>query len=170
MSQFLLPHVFKGHNIFIGGVDLRGVVGDIERPKVTMKMEEYRSGGMLGPVSINQGFEKLTAAVTLAGYGVDVLKQMASTIDGTVLRFSGATQKDDETGFKKVSGEMVGRITEADPGSNTQGENGETKFNAELVSYGEYLDGKEVFFIDVMQNIFRVDGVDRYQGFNQSLS
>lgn len=170
MSQFELPRVFKGHNIFIDGYDLRGVIGDIERPKITMKTEEFRSGGMFGSVSINQGLEKLSAAITIAGYAETILRRIASTIDGTVFRFSGATQSDDEVGYRKVSGEMIGRITESDPGSNTQGENGESKFNIELIQYAEYVDGKEVFYIDLLQNIFRVDGVDRYQGFNQALS
>mgnify|MGYP003596636220 FL=1 len=170
MSEFQLPRLFKGHNIFIEGYDLRGQIGDVERPKIALKMEEYRSGGMFGTAKVVQGLEVLEMTVTVSGYAAEVLRQFGGTIDSKVIRFAGAVEKDDETGFKKVSGEAAGRITEIDQGSNSAGENGEIKFKIDLVRYSESLDGKEILYADVLQNKLRVDGKDLYQGFGAALS
>ena len=170
MSDFQLPRLFKGHNIFIEGYDLRGQIGDVERPKIALKMEEYRSGGMFGTAKVVQGLEVLEMTVTVSGYAAEVLRQFGGTIDSKVIRFAGAVEKDDETGFKKVSGEAAGRITEIDQGSNSAGENGEIKFKIDLVRYSESLDGKEILYADVLQNKLRVDGKDLYQGFGAALS
>ena len=170
MSDFQLPRLFKGHNIFIDGYDLRGQIGDIERPKIALKTEEYRSGGMFGTVKVVQGLEALEMTVTVSGYAAEVLRQFGGTIDSKVIRFVGAVEKDDEVGFKKVEGQAAGRITEIDQGSNSAGENGEIKFKIDLVRYAEFLDGKEIFFVDVLQNILRANGTDLYQGFGEALS
>ena len=170
MSEFQLPRLFKGHNIFIEGYDLRGQIGDVERPKIALKMEEYRSGGMFGTAKVVQGLEVLEMTVTVSGYAAEVLRQFGGTIDSKVIRFAGAVEKDDETGFKKVSGEAAGRITEIDQGSNSAGENGEIKFKIDLVRYSESLDGKEILYVDVLQNKLRVNGTDLYQGFGEALS
>ena len=170
MSDFQLPRLFKGHNIFIDGFDLRGQIGDIERPKIALKMEEYRSGGMFGTVKVAQGLEALEMTVTVSGYAAEVLRMFGGTIDSKVIRFVGSVEKDDEVGHKKVEGQGAGRITEIDQGSNSAGENGEIKFKIDLVRYSESLDGKENLYVDVLQNILRVNGTDLYQGFNEALS
>ena len=164
-----LPLILKGHNIFIDGENLHGLVGDIERPKITQKMEEYRAGGMIAPVSIFHGLEKLSMSVTIGGIGADVLKLMGGKIDSKPIRFSGNAERDDEVGFVRVVGEGAGRITEADQGTDSQGENGESKFNIELVRYKETVGGVVVIDIDVLQNKYIVSGVDIYKGFNKGL-
>ena len=170
MSEFQLPRLFKGHNIFVDGYDLRGQIGDVERPKIALKMEEYRSGGMFGTAKVVQGLEALEMTITTSGYAAEVLRQFGGVIDGKVIRFVGAVEKDDEVGFKKVSCEAAGRITEIDQGSNSAGENGEIKFKIDLVRYSESLDGKEILYVDVLQNKLRVNGTDLYQGFGEALS
>ena len=164
-----LPLILKGQNIFIDGESLHGLVGDIERPKITQKMEEYRAGGMIAPVSIFHGLEKLSMSVTIGGIGADVLKMMGGKIDSKPIRFSGNAERDDEVGFVRVVGEATGRITEVDQGTDTQGENGETKFNIELVRYKEIVGGVVVIDIDVLQNKYIVGGVDMYKDFNKGL-
>ena len=72
-------------------------------------------------------------------------------------------------GFVRVVGEGAGRITEADQGTDSQGENGESKFNIELVRYKEIVGGVVVIDIDVLQNKYIVSGVDIYKGFNKGL-
>ena len=70
---------------------------------------------------------------------------------------------------RALVGEATGRITEVDQGTDTQGENGETKFNIELVRYKETVGGVVVIDIDVLQNKYIVGGVDMYKDFNKGL-
>ena len=164
-----LPLILKGQNIFIDGESLHGLVGDIERPKITQKMEDYQGGGMIGAVEVFHGIEKLSMGVTVGGYGAEVLKLMGGKIDGRMIRFSGPAEREDEVGHVRITGEGAGRITEADPGTDSQGENGETKFTIALVRYTEKVDGAVIFDIDVMQNKYIVNGVDMYKEFNKGL-
>lgn len=164
-----LPLILKGQNIFIDGENLHGLVGDIERPKITQKMEEYRAAGMIAPVSIFHGLEKLSMSITIGGYGSDVLKMMGGKIDGKAIRYSGSAEREDEVGYVRVVGEGSGRITEADPGTDSQGDNGETKFNIELIRYKEIVGGVVVIDIDVLQNKYIVNGTDMYKDFNKGL-
>ena len=85
------------------------------------------------------------------------------------LESPGNAERDDEVGFVRVVGEASGRITEADQGTDTQGENGETKFNIELVRYKEIVGGVVMIDIDVLQNKYLVGGVDMYKDFNKGL-
>ena len=164
-----LPRKLKNFNLFQNGVSFMGMVPEVTLPKLSRKMEEYRAGGMIAPVSIFHGLEKLSMSVTIGGIGADVLKMMGGKIDSKPIRFSGNAERDDEVGFVRVVGEATGRITEVDQGTDTQGENGETKFNIELVRYKETVGGVVVIDIDVLQNKYIVGGVDMYKDFNKGL-
>ena len=164
-----LPRKLKNFNLFQNGVSFMGMVPEVTLPKLSRKMEEYRAGGMIGSVSIFHGLEKLSMSVTIGGIGADVLKLMGGKIDSKPIRFSGNAERDDEVGFVRVVGEATGRITEVDQGTDTQGENGETKFNIELVRYKETVGGVVVIDIDVLQNKYIVGGVDMYKDFNKGL-
>ena len=45
-----MPHKLKQFNVFQNGVLFMGMVPEITLPKLSRKMEEYRAGGMSGPV------------------------------------------------------------------------------------------------------------------------
>ncbi len=54
-----LPRKLKNMNLFNDGINYAGQVVEITLPKLSRKMEEYRGGGMNGPVQIDLGQEAL---------------------------------------------------------------------------------------------------------------
>ena len=74
-------------------------------------------------------------------------------------------------GFGRFTQRYADGVTQsvAKQGTDTQGENGETKFNIELVRYKETVGGVVVIDIDVLQNKYIVGGVDMYKDFNKGL-
>ena len=54
-----LPRKLKLMNFLADGNSYRGQVTEITQPKLAMKLEEYRAGGMIGPVKVNLGVEGL---------------------------------------------------------------------------------------------------------------
>nr|WP_262363471.1 phage major tail tube protein [Xylella fastidiosa] len=52
-------HLLKHLNLFIDGKGYAGQVEEINLPKLTLKTEEFRGGGMLAPVELTMGLEKL---------------------------------------------------------------------------------------------------------------
>lgn len=56
-----LPSKLKNLNLFNDGLSYIGLVTEFKLPTLTRKMEEYRAGGMVGPVDVDLGQEKIEA-------------------------------------------------------------------------------------------------------------
>jgi len=69
-----LPHVLKNMNLFVDGRGYAGRVDEIQLPKLTLKTEEHRAGGMDIPVEIELGMDKLEAELTLSDFDPEVFK------------------------------------------------------------------------------------------------
>ena len=68
------PKVLKNMNLFVDGRGYAGRIDEIELPKLTLKTEEHRAGGMDLPVEIDLGMEKLEATLTLSDYDPELFK------------------------------------------------------------------------------------------------
>lgn len=91
-----LPRILKHFNVFADGNSHAGEVEEITLPKLTRKLEEYRAGGMNGPIDVDLGNEKLELETTYGGLMRDILKQYGTTtVDGALVRFAGAYQSED---------------------------------------------------------------------------
>lgn len=164
-----MPKQLKGFNLFVDGENQYGVIVDISRPKIARKTEDYTPGGAMGEMTVVHGFDKLEMEITSKGYDADMLKSMSSSINGKLLRYQGALQEEDGEGYKVLKGEARGRIIEADPGSDKQGEGGEHKFKIALVYWKETVDGEEIVELDFLQNKAVFGGKDERAGLRQAL-
>ena len=90
-----MPHKLKDFNLFENGISFAGMATEVTLPKLSRKMEEYRAGGMSGPVSVDLGQEAIQLEWTAGGLVKEALKQYATKSHGAVqLRFAGAYQND----------------------------------------------------------------------------
>ena len=69
-----LPHVLKNMNLFVDGRGYAGRVDEIKLPKLTLKTEEHRAGGMDIPVELELGMDKLEAELTISDFDPEVFK------------------------------------------------------------------------------------------------
>lgn len=164
-----MPKVLKGFNAFVDGENQYGVTVDITRPKITRKTEDYTPGGAMTEMTVVHGFEKLELEITSKGYDADMLKSMSSSISGKLIRYQGALQEEDGQEYRVLRGEARGRIIEAGPGSDKQGEGGEHKFKIALVYWKETLDGEPIVEIDVIGNKAAFGGKDEREGLRSAL-
>ena len=58
----MLPKIIKDAILTVEGRGYAGIIDNIEWPKITRKTDEYRAGGMFGPVDIDLGQEKMELA------------------------------------------------------------------------------------------------------------
>ena len=63
-----LPQVLRTMNLYVDGQGYAGQVEEITLPKLTIKTEEYRAGGLDAPIEVDMGMEKLEAEFTLQSY------------------------------------------------------------------------------------------------------
>ena len=157
-----LPRILKHFNVFADGVTHAGEVEEIDLPKLTRKVEEYRAGGMNGPVEIDLGNDKLELETTYGGLMREILQQYGTTtIDGAMLRFAGAYQREDSGEVDAVEIVVRGRHTEITFGKGKTGAKDPFKVKSSLTYYKLTVNGEEWIEIDHVNFIERVFGKDR---------
>ena len=159
-----LPRTLKLMNVFNNGHNYLGVAEEVELPKLAMKIEDYRAGGMIGEVGINLGLEKLELTHKYSGIVPELFTGFASdSIDSELIRFAGAYQRDDTGEVSAVEVLMRGRHTELDGGNSKAGEKTETSIKSALTYYKMTVDGKEIVEIDMLNSVLKIEGKDRYE-------
>jgi P2 family phage contractile tail tube protein len=157
-----LPRKLKNFILFNDGVGYLGEVPSVTLPKLTRKTEEYRGGGMGGPIELDMGMEKLTLSWTAAGYLKDVLKQFGTAQhNGVLLRFAGAIQADDALIASPLEVTVRGRHKEIDFGTSEAGKATEIKIETVLSYYKLSIDSEVVIELDFVNMIERINGENR---------
>ena len=154
-----LPRKLKNFNLSIDGTSYLGEATEFTQPKLSMKLEEFRSGGMNGTVEVNMGMEKLEAEFKIGGHDSSLMSLFGGTINGTMLRFNGAYQRDDTEDVDAVEIVCRGRVAEIDEGSSKAGDDTEHKLS--LTYYKKTVNGTDLIEIDNLNNVCVVNGKDR---------
>ena len=157
-----LPRKLKNFATFADGVNYMGEIPEVTLPTLSRKMEEYRAGGMNGPIDLDFGQEKMEAELKGAGWIKGLMdKWGAGTHDASLLRFAGAVQSDDSEAIQAVEVVMRGRLKEVDPGSAKAGEMTERTYKYSLSYYKATVDGNVELEIDLVNLVEVVNGDDR---------
>ena len=159
----MLPKKLKNMNLFNDANSYLGVIAEVTLPKIVHAMEDWRGGGMLGPIKIDNGLEAMEFEWTLGGLEAIAIKQMGITRhDGVLMRFMGAYQSDQDGSVTAAEAVMRGRHQELDPGTQKPGEDTETKYKTVCSYYKLTWGGAVLFEIDMLAGTYIVDGIDRY--------
>jgi hypothetical protein len=164
------PSKLKDMNFFEDGTSFKGQIPEVTLPKLTMKLEEYRAGGMLGPVPINFGLEKIDLEFKAGGLVRELFRNFGATLaDAKLNRFAGAYQ-DDSTGTV-VACEIVTRgiTAEIDMGTAKPGDDTEQTFKTACSYYKMTVDGEDWIEADMIGGTFIVFGVDRRAGIRAAI-
>lgn len=164
----MIPKILKNFNLFVDG---RGYVGRCEEvtpPKLTIKTEEFRGGGLDTPVMMDMGMEKLEASFTLVEYDSDVLKQFG-LIDGNSVQLTlrGAMQDDQNTSSIVIN--LHGRYTEMDMGKFSAGEKATLACTLSARYYSLQIDNATLIEIDVDNMTRVIDGNDQLQAVRDAI-
>jgi P2 family phage contractile tail tube protein len=157
----MIPEVLHNTNMFVGGNSLQGDVPSLNLPKLSVKVEEYRAGGMDAPIDMDMGLEKMEASFTTNGVRREVLKHFgAFDQTGFSASFRGAF-KGQKGATKAVVATLRGGLREVDPGEWKPGEKAEFKYAVSVTYYKLEIDGRVMFEIDPLNCVRVIDGVDQ---------
>jgi P2 family phage contractile tail tube protein len=161
--------VLKNLTAWVDGRGYAGQVKDVNPPKLTQKTDEFQGGGMVAPVAITVGMEKLMADFQLIAYDADVLA-LFGVVEGSAvpLTIRGALESFDGT-VTSIVMTMRGKITELDPGTWTPGEVPFLKCTMALNYYKLQHGTKVVTEIDVENMIASISGTDTLTAFRAAL-
>ena len=118
----MIVDILRNISLFVDGRGYAGQVDECIPPKLTVKTEDFRAGGMDGMVEIDQGLEKLEATLQTSGIDKTLLQQWGVTL-GERIAFTlrGALQSEDGT-VRAAVVHLRGRIKEIDYGTWKPGE------------------------------------------------
>ncbi|NBF04718.1 phage major tail tube protein [Pseudomonas sp. Fl5BN2] len=157
----MIPETLANMNLFVDGISFQGDVPSLTLPKLTLKTEEHRVGGMDVPVELDMGMEKQEAGFTTTGVRRESLK-MFGLADGS--GFSGVFRG----AFKGLKGKVTpvivtlrGLLKEVDMGDWKSGDKAEVKHNVALTYYKLEVDGRLIYEIDALGMKRVINGVDQ---------
>lgn len=155
------PKVMKNMNLFIDGRGYAGRVDEIELPKLTIKTEEHRAGGMDLPIEIDLGMEKLESTLTLSDLDAEIFK-VFGLVDNQSIPFTirGAIQAQGEAA-QSVIINLRGGWKELDSGSWKPGDKSTIKAQVVANYYKLTINSVEVIEIDAINLIRKVNGKDQ---------
>jgi P2 family phage contractile tail tube protein len=164
MPDIFGPKVLRGFNLFVDGRGHAGKVEELTLPKLTVKTEEFRAGGMDAPVELDMGMEKLECSFTLADYHQDTARYWGMGHGHLVsLTFRGALDVGDGLGLGLAIPAIArcqGMMKELDNGSWKPGEKLQQKFTVSLTYYQYSQAGSVIHEIDIKNFIRIVNGKD----------
>lgn len=165
-----LASKLKNYRLYNDGNNYQGVIAEFTQPKITRQMEEWRGGGMLGPVKVDMGLQLMEAEFTNGGLVKQCFRQFAAdTVDGCMLRLVGAYEDDSTGNVEAVEIVMRGRPEELDMGNAKAGEDTEHKVKWPLAYYKVAIGGRTEIEIDMLNSVFVVDGTDVYAKIRNAL-
>jgi P2 family phage contractile tail tube protein len=161
-----IPRTLKNFSLFVDGRGLAGLIETLTLPTITLKMEGLRAGGMDAPIEHDMGMELLEGSFQLQEYQPDT---MALLGHGNVqLTARGAIRRDGEDAVAVVVN-MTGMIKQIEPGDWKAGDMNTPTFQYTLRYYKLTVAGREVYEIDKVNMIRRVDGVDQLAKIRQAI-
>lgn len=157
-------NIRKNLNLFVDGRGYAGQVEEFNPPKLALKTEEFRGGGMNAPIELTMGMEKLESEFTLVSYDADILALFGVTEGATVpFVLREALESFDGT-VTPVAHFLRGKVREIDPGTSKPGDKASLKVAMTLTYYRLVHGDRTVQEFDVENMIQFIDGVDALAG------
>lgn len=157
----MIPETLANLNLFVDGMSFQGDVTSLTLPKLTLKTEEHRSGGMDMPIELDMGMEKMESNFTTTGVRKESLK-FFGLADGNA--FNGTFRGS----FKGARGETKavvvtqrGTLKEIDMGDWKAGDKAELKHAIAVTYYKLEVGGELIYEIDPAGMKRVINGVDQ---------
>ncbi|MCD8173802.1 MAG: phage major tail tube protein [Alistipes sp.] len=159
-------------NAYVNNVNTHGLAVEFTLPDITPLMADHDVLGMFGSIELANGLDKMEAAAKWSYPSNDLLVAFADvhTSVEIMLRSNKAVYED---GTKTDDVPIVANIRGTSKG--LPGGTFKAKENTELdttfaVNYFKLeVDGQELYEVDIMNNIYKVDGVDKLAALRENL-
>ena len=163
-----MSKILKNFNLFVDGRGYAGRAEEVTPPKLTIKTEEIRNGGMDAPISVDLGMEKLECQFILIEYDPERLKQFGLVSGYSVqLTLRGALV--DETSTTPMVIGLRGMFTEVDMGKFKAGDKSTLQCTVACRYYSLDIGGNKIIEIDVDNMTRVIDGTDQLAAIREAI-
>ena len=150
-------------NIYMDGNNLLGRAEEIQLPQIKHKMADHKALGMVGSAEFFAGIDKLECKIKWNSLYTEVLKKAANPFVAVQIQARASLETYNNMGkLAEVPAiaYISGTFKEFPLGTLKPQENAEYETTMS-VNYAKLIvAGEEIFEIDVLENIYKVDGVD----------
>ena len=164
-----LPRLLKNMNLFVDGHGYAARVDEIQLPKLSLKTEEHRAGGMDIPIEIDLGMEKLEAELTLSDYAPDIFT-LWGLMDNTQTQITirGAIQANGQDAVAVVIA-LQGAWKELDAGTWKMGDKSTLKVTVAIRYYKLTIDDTDLIEIDAINMVRKVGDTDQMESIRTAI-
>lgn len=150
-------------NIYLNGKSLLGRAEEINLPDIKHKMSEHKALGLVGSMELWSGIEKLEAKIKWNSFYSDVHKKMADPFRSMNLQVRSSLEVYNSQGRAQQQPVVVyltGQSKNFPAGNFKQHDNVELESNLTITYVKVVVNGEPIIEVDVLANIFKVDGTD----------
>ncbi|MCX4025160.1 phage major tail tube protein [Spartinivicinus marinus] len=155
--------------LFIDGVSQAGRVQSITLPKLTVKTEEYRGGGMDGVTHLDMGMEAMELSFTIDDCNINVLKEFGFQQGKQVPFNIKGVLRNPGQGDQGIDAVCRGLVSEIDFGEWKQAELSSLTTTVKLDYYKLTINNKLIYEIDVVNHVRKIEGTDHMQNIRELL-
>jgi len=156
-----VPRVLRNFNLYLLSTSWAGKCEDVTLPKISMKKEEFRAGGMDIPDICDQGMEAMECSMNLLEYDEGIMQQygVLSAQDNADVKLRGAIAANDGTTHPVII-DLTGQWTSVEMGTWKAGENAKLALTMHVATYKLTINSKPIYEIDPMKMVRKVNDVD----------
>lgn len=150
-------------NIYLDGRSLLGRAEEVNLPDIKHKLSEHKALGMVGSVELWSGIEKMEASIKWNSIYSDVLKKAANPFNSVNLQVRASVEVYNSQGRVAQQPAVTyisGQFKNAPMGNFKQHDNVELTSMLSVTYCKQTINGEDVLEIDVLANIYKVNGVD----------
>lgn len=158
-------------NIYVNNVNFLGKAEEVELPDVKYNFEEHKALGLFGSPEFFKGVDKMEAKIKWNSVYSDVIREFSNplkpvniTIKGHIDNYSSLGVQ----GSESVTAYIVGKPKEGPSFKTKAKENVDTSNTLAVDYYKLVINNVERYEIDILNNIFKVDGVDIMAKYHQN--
>ncbi len=165
-----MTQVLRRFTAFVDGYDARLTVDEITPPLVRDLAEEVKAGGLMSPLDVPLGIQKLEAGLKVNALLRPLMKQVGLT-PGKHVRptFRGVTISEIDGNQENHVLVMQGRLN-IDANTWTAGSVTTMDFKMGSITYYKHtIDGSPLYEIDLLNCVCIIDGVDQWASIRSGL-
>lgn len=159
-------------NVYLAGNSLLGKAEEIMLPDLSGKMTEHKALGMVGTTEFWSGLEKMEAKIKWNSMYDDVMRKAANPTKSYQLQVRASLNNYDSTGLtaeQPVVCFLTGTFKKHPGGNFKQHDNVELENTLNVTYMKLEINGSKIYEVDVLANIFIVDGVDLLAQYRSNL-
>ncbi|WP_032116658.1 phage major tail tube protein [Candidatus Arsenophonus nilaparvatae] len=166
-------HFMTNANVYLDGNSLIGRAKEIKLPEINVVQQEHQALGMIGKIQLPAGFDKLEGEIHWTSLYEEVALRTANPFKayplqcrGSLQRYNPAQGRQDEL---PVAVFMTVMFSKNSLGSFKQHEVPEMSSSFTCSYIKQVMDGQVLLELDVIANIFKINGEDMLTDYRANL-